>query len=447
MIALRVSPWVPIQDETERLPEAYHADHLAGGFATPSVIRPTSLHMSALVAPPLALYVHFPWCVRKCPYCDFNSYALNGELAPEPYVARLARDIAAQAPQVTGRPVTSIFFGGGTPSLYSPEAIGRALEAARRHLCVARDAEVTLEANPGAIERGAFREYRAVGVTRVSLGAQSFDDRALHALGRIHSPADTRRAVAELHAAGLGNFNLDLMYGLPGQEVAGAVRDLEEALALAPAHLSHYQLTLEPGTVFAARPPALPDDDACAAMLDECRTRLSAAGFAHYEVSAYARPGAQCRHNLNYWTFGDYLGVGAGAHGKLTFAALGRIVRTTQPREPRRYLAASDATLARRALLEEELPFEFMLNALRLTAGFAEATFVARTGLAWQVVDAAVRAALDAGLLLPTAGGYRPSDRGLRFLNDLLLRFLPETPKNSGASALSMATPEVAATP
>ena len=399
--------------------------------------------MAALVAPPLALYVHFPWCVRKCPYCDFNSYTLNVELAQQPYVARLARDIAAQAPQVTGRAVTSVFFGGGTPSLFSPEAIGQVLEAARRHLRVARDAEVTLEANPGAIERGAFGEYRAVGVTRVSLGAQSFDERALHALGRIHSPADTRRAAAELHAAGLGNFNLDLMYGLPGQEVAGATRDLEAALALAPAHLSHYQLTLEPGTVFAARPPALPGDDACAAMLDACLARLAAAGFAQYEVSAYARPGAQCRHNLNYWTFGDYLGVGAGAHGKLTFAALGRIVRTMQPREPRRYFAAPDATLGQRAILAEQLPFEFMLNALRLTAGFEEATFVARTGLTWQVVDAAVRAALDAGLLSRTAGGYRPSARGLRFLNDLLLGFLPETPKNSGASALSMATPEV----
>jgi oxygen-independent coproporphyrinogen-3 oxidase len=401
--------------------------------------------MSALATPPLALYVHFPWCVRKCPYCDFNSYTLNGELPQEPYVARLVRDMEAQAPQVAGRAVTSVFFGGGTPSLFAPEAIGRLLQAARQRLYVAPDTEVTLEANPGAIERGAFREYRAAGVTRVSLGAQSFDAYALHALGRIHSPGDTRRAAAELHAAGLSNFNLDLMYGLPGQEAAGAVRDLEEALALSPAHLSHYQLTLEPGTVFAARPPPLPDDDACAAMLEECRARLSAAGFAQYEVSAYARPGAQCRHNLNYWGFGDYLGVGAGAHGKLTFAARGRIVRTTQLCEPRRYLAAA-AALAQRAILAEELPFEFMLNALRLTAGFEEATFVARTGLAWQAVDAAVRGALGAGLLLRTAGGYRPSARGLRFLNDLLLGFLPETPKNSGGSALSMATPEVPAT-
>jgi oxygen-independent coproporphyrinogen-3 oxidase len=401
--------------------------------------------MSKLAAPPLALYVHFPWCVRKCPYCDFNSYTLNGELPQAPYVARLTRDIEAQAAQVAGREVGSVFFGGGTPSLFPPEAIGRVLEATRQQLPLAADAEVTLEANPGAIERGAFREYRAAGVTRVSLGAQSFDERALERLGRIHSPAETRRAAAELHAAGLGNFNLDLMYGLPGQDLAAALRDIEEALALSPAHLSHYHLTLEPGTVFAARPPALPAEDECAAMSDDCAMRLSAAGFAQYEVSAYARPGAQCRHNLNYWSFGDYLGVGAGAHGKLTFAAAGRIVRTTQLREPRRYLSAADAALAVRTIAPRELPFEFMLNALRLTAGFAAASFVARTGLAWDSVAAPLRAALDAGLLVRTAEGYRPSVRGLRFLNDLLLAFLPETPQNIGGSAMSMATPEVGA--
>jgi len=403
--------------------------------------------MSTLAAPPLALYVHFPWCVRKCPYCDFNSYALNGEPPQAPYLARLALDIEAQAPQVAGRKLASVFFGGGTPSLFSPEAIGRVLEATRRQLPLAADAEVTLEANPGAIERGTFRDYRAAGVTRVSLGAQSFDVRALAALGRIHSPAETRRAAAELHAAGLDNFNLDLMYGLPGQDLAAAVRDIEEALALSPAHLSHYHLTLEPGTVFAARPPALPDEDECAAMAEECGTRLCAAGFEQYEVSAYARPGAQCRHNLNYWSFGDYLGVGAGAHGKLTFAAAGRIARTTQQREPRRYLAAADAALAVRTVAPQELPFEFMLNALRLTAGFAKASFVARTGLAWETVAAPLRAALDAGLLVRTHEGYRPSARGLRFLNDLLLTFLPETSKNTGPSALSMATPEVGAVP
>ena len=394
--------------------------------------------MSKLVTPPLALYVHFPWCVRKCPYCDFNSYTLSGELAQEPYVQRLTCDLAAQAPQVAGRAVTSVFFGGGTPSLFSPDAIGRVLQAARRHLTLARDLEVTLEANPGTIERGAFREYRSAGVTRVSLGAQSFDQERLTALGRIHSPAETRLAAAELHAADLGNFNLDLMYALPGQEVGGAVHDVEEALRLAPAHLSHYQLTLEPGTVFAAQPPPLPDDDAAAGMLAACGERLGAAGFAQYEVSAYARAGRQCRHNLNYWTFGDYLGVGAGAHGKLTFPERGQIHRTVQLREPRRYLAAADDALARHVIAGRELPFEFMLNALRLTGGFEAATFAERTGLDWQEIAAPLESAIARGLILRTPTGYRPSELGLRFLNDVLLGFMPESPKLPELSALSI---------
>ncbi len=398
--------------------------------------------MPALVTPPLALYVHFPWCVRKCPYCDFNSYTLHGELPQQAYVTRLARDLEAQAPQVAGREVGSVFFGGGTPSLFPPQAIARVLEAARWQLTLAPDAEVTLEANPGAIERGAFREYRAAGVTRVSLGAQSFDPARLRALGRIHSPAETRIGAAELHAAGLANFNLDLMYALPGQDIAGAVRDVEEALALAPAHVSHYQLTLEPGTVFAAQPPPLPDEDLAASMLEECAGRLAAAGFEHYEVSAYARPAAQCRHNLNYWSFGDYLGIGAGAHGKLTCPQSGQIVRTTQPREPRRYLAASAGDLARRVIPSEERAFEFMLNALRLTAGFATSSFAARTGLAWEVVAGPVRAALERGLLERRGEHYRASARGLQFLNELLLGFLPETPKKTGAYVMSMAAPE-----
>jgi putative oxygen-independent coproporphyrinogen III oxidase len=400
-----------------------------------------------LVAPPLALYVHFPWCVRKCPYCDFNSYTLHGELPREAYLDRLARDLEGQAPQVAGREVVSVFLGGGTPSLFPPESISRVLQAARRSLTLAADAEITLEANPGAIERGAFREYRAAGVTRVSLGAQSFDPARLTALGRIHTPAETRRAAAELHAAGLANFNLDLMYALPGQEGPGALCDLEEALSLAPAHLSHYQLTLEPGTLFAASPPPLPDEDCAAGMLLACRARLAAAGFGHYEVSAYARVGAQCRHNLNYWNFGDYLGVGAGAHGKLTFPPTGQIVRTAQPREPRRYLAAADSDLTRRLIHEDERPFEFMLNALRLTAGFATAAFTARTGLDLEVIAQPLRTATTRGLLERTLEGYRPSVRGLQFLNDLLLEFLPQTSKKTDASALSMAAPEPRALP
>jgi putative oxygen-independent coproporphyrinogen III oxidase len=401
----------------------------------------------ALIAPPLALYVHFPWCVRKCPYCDFNSYTLHGPLPQEPYLARLERDLEAQAAQVAGREIISVFFGGGTPSLFAPRAIARLLETARRQLRLAADAEVTLEANPGAIERGAFREYRAAGVTRVSLGAQSFDPRRLCALGRIHSPADTRAAAAELHAAGLVNFNLDLMYALPEQDLCGALRDVEAALALAPAHVSHYQLTVEQGTVFAAHPPPLPDEDLSAAMREECAGRLASAGLRRYEVSGWARPRAHCRHNLNYWSFGDYLGVGAGAHGKLTFPARRQIVRTAQLREPRRYIAAPDADLARHAIQQEELPFEFMLNALRLTAGFTATTFISRTGLSWEAVERPIAAATAKGLLVRSADRYRPSERGLEFLNEVLLDFLPENPKKPGASGLSMADPKPLAGP
>jgi oxygen-independent coproporphyrinogen-3 oxidase len=398
--------------------------------------------MAALHNPPLALYVHFPWCVRKCPYCDFNSYTLNGALPQEPYLERLARDIEAQAPQVSGRELVSVFLGGGTPSLFSADAIGRVLQTARRHLTCPADVEVTLEANPGTIERGRFAEYRAAGVTRVSLGAQTFDAATLKTLGRIHTADETRRAAGELHAAGLANFNLDLMYALPGQDAAGAQADVAQALALAPAHLSHYQLTLEPGTVFAARPPPLPDEDAAAAMLVACAERLQAAGLAQYEVSAYAHAGRQCRHNLNYWTFGDYLGVGAGAHGKLTFADRGQIMRTVQPREPRRYLAAPDAALTRQVIATEELPFEFMLNALRLPDGFTWQSFLERTGLEYDTISAPVAALKARGLLEPTATGCRPSALGLRLLNAVLLEFMPENSRTPGSSTLSMTSRE-----
>jgi putative oxygen-independent coproporphyrinogen III oxidase len=382
--------------------------------------------------------VHFPWCVRKCPYCDFNSYTLQGDLAAEPYVARLARDIEALSSEAAGREVVSVFFGGGTPSLFSPDSIAQVLAAARRHLGLAPLAEVTLEANPGAIERGAFGEYRAAGVTRVSLGAQSFSPEALAALGRIHSPGETRRAAEELHAAGLDNFNLDLMYALPGQSRARALQDVAEALALSPAHLSHYQLTLEPGTIFAARPPPLPDDDEAAAMLEDCSARLAGAGFARYEVSAYAKPGRQCRHNLNYWRFGDYLGVGAGAHGKLTFPERAAIVRTVQPREPRRYLAAAAGELTRRTVERQELPFEFMLNALRLTDGFSIRDFTERTGLDPEAIARPLSRLSTRGLIENAPEGSRATDLGMRFLNDLLLEFMPERAEMPGAFALSI---------
>ncbi len=393
--------------------------------------------MSPLTTPPLSLYVHMPWCVRKCPYCDFNSYTLRETLPELQYVAALERDFEAQAQDARGRPIVSIFFGGGTPSLFPPDAIGRVLEAARRHLSVAPDCEITLEANPGTVERGRFTGYREAGVNRVSLGAQSFDARQLEALGRIHSPGETTRAAEELHAAGLPNFNLDLMYALPGQDVAAAARDMEQALALGPAHLSHYQLTLEPGTQFAANPPSLPGDDVAAEMLVACHERLANAGFSQYEVSAYSKAGHQCRHNLNYWTFGDYVGTGAGAHGKLTFADRGEIVRTTQQREPRRYLAGSPNAMARKRVAAADLPFEFMMNALRLVEGFSPLVFTERTGLDWASVQPKIGGLVARGLLVTDEGICKPTGLGLRFLNEMLVSLLPESADLAGKRTLS----------
>ncbi len=388
---------------------------------------------TVLDTPPLALYVHFPWCVRKCPYCDFNSYAARDGFAEDAYVEALGADLSAQAPAVRGREVSSIFLGGGTPSLFSPRAMARVLETVGRHLRLASDLEVTLEANPGTIERGRFAEYRAAGVNRVSLGAQSFDAERLRALGRIHSPEETRRAVEELHAAGIANFNLDLMYGLPGQDAEGAERDVREALLLAPAHLSHYQLTMEPGTVFAARPPPLPEEEVIERMLAVCEERLRVAGFSRYEVSGYATPGHRCRHNLNYWRFGDYLGLGAGAHGKLTQADAREIWRSAQPREPRRYLASAGAGAGNRRIVPaEDLPFEFMLNALRLVEGFEAGLFARRTGLDWEAVRPTLDQLVGRELILREGMCYRASPLGLRFLNDVLTHFLPESRQTGG---------------
>ncbi len=392
-----------------------------------------------LQAPPLSLYLHFPWCVRKCPYCDFNSYTLNGELPEEAYVAALLADLRVQAsmPQVAGRTLVSIFMGGGTPSLFSPAAIGRVLVEARALYGFAQGIEITLEANPGTIERGRFVDYAAAGINRVSLGAQSFGARQLQVLGRIHSVADTARAAEELHLAGIRNFNLDLMYGLPEQDVEGARSDLRQALALGPAHLSHYHLTMEPGTVFGAQPPPLPSEDSVEEMLEACAGELAAVGMGHYEVSAYALAGRQCRHNLNYWTFGDYLGAGAGAHGKLTDCATGRIVRTTHTREPRRYQARTPMVV--RPVEQAQLPFEFMMNALRLTGGFDGALFEARTGLRFEEVAPTLILQQDRGLLQEVGGRWRPTPTGLRFLNDQLLAFLPDS---VGAADRALSRPQ-----
>jgi putative oxygen-independent coproporphyrinogen III oxidase len=382
-----------------------------------------------LKQPPLALYAHFPWCVQKCPYCDFNSYGLRESLPEERYIAALAADLDSQYPQVAGRPLVSVFFGGGTPSLFPPAAIGRVIEHIRATFAAPPDLEITLEANPGTIERGRFAEYRAAGVTRVSVGAQSFSAPQLKLLGRIHAADDTRRAAEELHASGLTNFNLDLMYGLPGQAPAEAEADVRQALALQPQHLSHYQLTIEPGTVFAGAPPELPDEESIDAMLDRCQAVMGAEGFMRYEVSAYARAGHECHHNLNYWNFGDYVGLGAGAHGKVTDVTAQVVRRTQQQREPRRYLALVPNAVSTTVVSASQLPFEFMLNALRLVQGFESAEFEERTGLAITAIEPTLEKLQARDLVTRHARGWRPTEHGFRFVNEALVEFLPTAPQ------------------
>jgi oxygen-independent coproporphyrinogen-3 oxidase len=390
--------------------------------------------------PPLSLYLHFPWCVAKCPYCDFNSHALSGALPESEYIEALARDLEFQRLQVGRRVIHSVFLGGGTPSLFSGEAIARVLELARSHLNFAAAVEITLEANPGAVERGRFAEYKSAGVNRVSLGAQSFDPQQLRTLGRIHSPSETRRAAEELHAAGLSNFNIDLMYALPKQDAKAALFDIEHALALEPSHLSHYQLTLEAGTVFAANPPALPGEDEAAEILEVCQARLASSSFVRYEISAYARAGAQCVHNLNYWRFGDYLGIGAGAHGKITAQARGAILRSAHWREPRRYMASAPRPQSCAPIAARDLPFEFMLNALRLVDGFAISTFEEYSGLPWETVARKVATLERRGLIEIAGNTCRSTPSGLAFLNEALVEFLPEKPVSAALSVLSTAS-------
>lgn len=377
---------------------------------------------------PLGLYLHLPWCVRKCPYCDFNSHTAGDAPPLERYVDALIADLEGEAARAGRRPIASVFIGGGTPTLFSGRQIGRVLDAVAARCRLAADAEVTLEANPGTVERGSFAAYRAAGVNRVSLGAQSFDDAALAALGRIHTAAETRAAVEEAHRAGLENLNLDIMFALPGQSVAGALADVQAALALAPAHVSHYQLTLEPNTRFYHEPPPLPDADAAWEMQERCHEALESAGLHHYEVSAFARPGLECRHNLNYWQFGDYLAAGAGAHGKITDPD-GTVRRYAKPASPRAWMEAALAgrtANAAAAVAGEDLAFEYMLNALRLPGGFAVADFEARTGLGAAALEPGLAAARSRGLIAADGTGrLRPTDLGMRFLNDLQALFLP----------------------
>jgi putative oxygen-independent coproporphyrinogen III oxidase len=378
-----------------------------------------------LQPPPLALYVHLPWCLRKCPYCDFNSHEQRGDLPERAYVAALLQDLEIQLPRVWGRRLESIFIGGGTPSLFSPEAIDELLSGLRARLPWRPDLEITLEANPGTAERGHFRGYREAGINRLSLGIQSFDPSLLRRLGRIHDDADARAAIEQAQRAGFDRINLDLMFGLPGQSVEGGLDDLRTAIGFAPGHISWYQLTLEPNTLFAARPPKLPPDDRIDALFERGQALLGRAGYTRYEVSAYALAGNECRHNRNYWEFGDYLGIGAGAHGKLTDSATATVIRLLKPRQPEAYLSDPQA-LSVTTIQPRSLPFEFMLNALRLTGGVSASLFPERTGLPDEAIAPVLRQARERGLLDPDPDTLRPTARGLLFLNDLLELFLED---------------------
>lgn len=395
--------------------------------ASMTVAPPVSRRqVSGLVQPPpLSVYVHLPWCLRKCPYCDFNSHEAVGELPEARYLDALRAELETSLPQVWGRVVQTVFIGGGTPSLFSPESIARLVGELRLLLRLAPDAEITLEANPGSFERGKFRGFQDAGINRLSVGVQSFNDTLLGRIGRVHDRAQAL-AAAECAALHYPSWNLDLMYALPGQDLAMLRADLAQALALGPPHLSYYHLTMEPNTLFAARPPAgLPDDETSADMQEAIEAATGAAGLDHYEVSAYARRGHRSAHNRNYWTFGDYLGLGAGAHGKLSFHD--RIERTVRWRHPRRYMAAAlagDAVQTRHAIGADELPVEFMLNALRLVDGVPAALFAERTGLSLAAIAAPLAHAVGRGLLDPDPTTIRPTPLGRRFLNDLQQLFL-----------------------
>ncbi|HEY1393065.1 MAG TPA: radical SAM family heme chaperone HemW [Methylibium sp.] len=390
--------------------------------------QPGALNLTSL--PPLALYVHLPWCLKKCPYCDFNSHewgsrAEGGVLPEERYLDALRADLEAALPLVWGRRVISVFIGGGTPSLFSPAGIERLIADLRARLPLEPGCEITLEANPGTFERERFRGFREAGVTRLSIGVQSFDDAKLKALGRVHDRAQAMAAIEEARAA-FDTYNLDLMYALPGQTLAALEADLKQALAFEPPHLSVYHLTIEPNTFFAKHPPRLPDDDLAFEMLDRITAVTGAAGLERYEISAYAKPGHRCQHNLNYWQFGDYLGIGAGAHSKLSFAH--RIVRQVRWREPAAYMSQAlegAAVSNEHEVARADLPFEYMLNALRLKDGFELARFGERTGLAFTAIQPALAQAEARGLMARDLQRAWPTERGFDFLSDLQALFLP----------------------
>ena len=390
-------------------------------------MRPGTLQLQSL--PPLSLYVHLPWCLKKCPYCDFNSHeARDGRsgVPEERYIDALIADLEQALPLVWGRSVHSIFLGGGTPSLFAPESIDRLISAIRARMRVEAGCEITMEANPGTFEKDRFKAFRGAGITRLSIGVQSFDDRYLQALGRVHNGEQALAAVAEA-ASSFDTFNLDIMYALPGQSAADLQQDLAKALSFAPPHISIYHLTIEPNTYFAKYPPAVPEDDVAYAMLDQITAQTAAAGMQRYEVSAYAKPGHACVHNGNYWSFGDYLGIGAGAHSKLSFAH--RVVRQVRLRDPARYM---EGALQGHALAQDtdvkraDLPFEFMLNALRLREGFAIQDYLDRTGLPLSSIDKALRTAEAKGLITRDFARVQPTERGFDFLSDLQELFLAD---------------------
>jgi len=399
------------------------------------IVHHSSLRFKAL--PPLSLYIHIPWCVRKCPYCDFNSHEARAPTPEERYVAALIADLDRALPEVWGRRVYSVFFGGGTPSLFSARAVDAILSAVRARLALGSDAEITLEANPGTAEAGKFRDFRAAGVNRISLGIQSFDPRHLKSLGRIHDEREAQRAI-EMAMREFDNVNLDVMYGLPAQTIEEARADIEAALGFHPPHLSCYHLTIEPNTYFHRFPPKLPDDDAAAAMQEAIEAQLAEAGYDHYETSAYAKSvtrqssvvtasSARCAHNLNYWTFGDYLGIGAGAHSKLSFP--GRIVRQVRVKHPERYMESAeggDPIQEQHEVRPEEIPLEFMMNALRLNNGFPATLFEERAGLPLTAILRELDEAERRGLIERDHARIAPTPLGRRFLNDLLQLFLRE---------------------
>lgn len=379
--------------------------------------------------PPLSLYIHFPWCIRKCPYCDFNSHKAGNNAPRTRYVAALIADLRSEGERSGGRQVTTVFMGGGTPSFFAPEQIAEVLESTKRYLTLSSDCEVTMEANPGTLERGSLTAYREAGVTRLSLGAQSFDANMLRVLGRIHSPDDIRSAYKEASAAGFASINIDLMFALPGQNLAGALNDVRSVLELAPPHISYYQLTLEPNTVFHSRPPPdIPDDELSWTIQERCHEVLQTAGYQKYEISAFAREGHRCRHNLNYWTFGDYLAVGAGAHGKIT-DIVGTTWRYRKAANPLTYIEEAENGHwedAAAPVPVDDCGFEFMLNALRLTDGFSESDFRDRAGLETSAIQGPITQAIEDGLIEQSGPGrWRPTATGFRFLNDLQARFLP----------------------